>query len=416
MRIMSRIVNQPEIYPAYWCVHKSIMMESMPIASRLAVPFALCASLLLPLTLMAKPAKGKFLMYVGTYTKDKSKGIYAYQFDAATGDVKELGLAAEVDNPSFVAIHPNGRNLYAVSESSSIAAKRDGFVTAYTIDKQSGKLTKINDVLSGGGGPCHLVVDKTGKTLLVANYGTGSVASFPINADGSLKPAATIDQHKGSSVDKQRQAGPHAHSVNLSKDNRFLIVGDLGLDQVMVYKLNAMNGTIAANDPPFTKMAPGSGPRHFSFHPSGKYGYVINEMALTVTAFQWNAKLGTLKEIQTISTLPKDADRTGASTAEVLVHPSGKWLYGSNRGHNTIALFNINQADGTLTAVDHTSTQGKVPRNFRIDPTGNYLFAANQNSDNIVMFRIDQTNGKLTPTGKQLEVGAPVSIRFLALK
>lgn len=395
---------------------KSIMMDSMPIASRLAVPFALCASLLLPLIVTAKPAKGKFLMYVGTYTKDKSKGIYAYQFDAATGDVKELGLAAEVDNPSFVAIHPNGRNLYAVSESSSIEAKRDGFVTAYTIDKQSGKLTKINDVLSGGGGPCHLVVDNTGKTLLVANYGTGSVASFPINADGSLKPAATIDQHKGSSVDKQRQAGPHAHSVNLSKDNRFLIVGDLGLDQVMVYKLNAMNGTIAANDPPFTKMAPGSGPRHFSFHPSGKYGYVINEMALTVTAFQWNAKLGTLKEIQTISTLPKDADRTGASTAEVLVHPSGKWLYGSNRGHNTIALFSINPMDGTLTAVDHTSTQGKVPRNFRIDPTGNYLFAANQNSDNIVMFRIDQTNGKLTPMGKQLEVGAPVSIRFLALK
>ncbi len=391
-------------------------MEAMPTVLCKVLPLALCASFLLPVTIFAAPAKGKFLVYVGTYTKDKSKGIYAYHFDAATGDLKELGLAAAVDNPSFVTIHPNGKNLYAVSESSSVPEKRSGFVTAFTIDKVSGKLTKLNDVPAGGGGPCHLVVDKTGKTLLVANYGTGSVASFPINADGSLKPAATIDQHKGSSVDKQRQGGPHAHSVNLSKDNRFLVVGDLGLDQVMVYKLDAANSTITANDPPFTKVAPGSGPRHFNFHPSGKYGYVINEMALTVTAFQWEAKKGVLKEIQTISTLPSDADRKGASTAEVLVHPSGKWLYGSNRGHNTIALFNINQADGKLTAVDHTSSQGKVPRNFRIDPTGNYLFAGNQNTDNMVLFRIDQTNGKLTPMGKQVEVGAPVSIRFLELK
>ena len=391
-------------------------MEAMPTVLRKVLPLALCASFLLPVTIFAAPAKGKFLVYVGTYTKDKSKGIYAYHFDAATGDLKELGLVAEVDNPSFVTIHPNGKNLYAVSESSSVAEKRSGFVTAFTIDKVSGKLTKLNDVPAGGGGPCHLVVDKTGKTLLVANYGTGSVASFPINSDGSLKPAATIDQHKGSSVDKQRQGGPHAHSVNLSKDNRFLVVGDLGLDQVMVYKLDAANSTITANDPPFTKVAPGSGPRHFNFHPSGKYGYVINEMALTVTAFQWEAKKGVLKEIQTISTLPADADRKGASTAEVLVHPSGKWLYGSNRGHNTIALFNIDQADGKLTAVDHTSSQGKVPRNFRIDPTGNYLFAGNQNTDNMVLFRIDQANGKLTPMGKQVEVGAPVSIRFLELK
>lgn len=391
-------------------------MEAMPTVLRKVLPLALCASFLLPVTIFAAPAKGKFLVYVGTYTKDKSKGIYAYHFDAATGDLKELGLAAAVDNPSFVTIHPNGKNLYAVSESSSVAEKRSGFVTAFTIDKVSGKLTKLNDVPSGGGGPCHLVVDKTGKTLLVANYGTGSVASFPINTDGSLKPAASIDQHEGSSVDKQRQGGPHAHSVNLSKDNRFLVVGDLGLDQVMVYKLDAANSTITANDPPFTKVAPGSGPRHFNFHPSGKYGYVINEMALTVTAFQWEAKKGVLKEIQTISTLPADADRKGASTAEVLVHPSGKWLYGSNRGHNTIALFNINQADGKLTAVDHTSSQGKIPRNFRIDPTGNYLFAGNQNTDNMVLFRIDQANGKLTPMGKQVEIGAPVSIRFLELK
>jgi 6-phosphogluconolactonase len=225
-----------------------------------------------------------------------------------------------------------------------------------------------------------------------------------------------VIQHTGSGADKQRQAGPHAHSVNVSKDNRFVIVGDLGLDEVKVYKLNAAMGTMTPNDPPFAKVAPASGPRHFNFHPNGKYGYVINEMALTVTAFKWDAKKGILKELQTISTLPEGADRKGASTAEILVHPSGKWLYGSNRGHDTIALFNINQADGKLTAVSHTSSQGKVPRNFRIDPTGNYLFAGNQNTNNMVLYRIDQTNGKLTPMGKQVEVGAPVSIRFLALK
>ena len=395
---------------------KTSMIKAMSnVTRRHAVAAFFGANSFLPALLSAAPAKGKFVVYVGTYTRGKSKGIYAYHFDAATGDIKELGLAAEVDNPSFVNLHPNGKFLYAVSESSPAAEKRDGFVTAYSIDTKSGKLTKLNDVLSGGGGPCHLVVDKTGKTLLVANYGTGSVASFPINADGSLKPAATVDQHKGSSMDEARQKGPHAHSVNLSKDNKFLVVGDLGLDQVMIYKLNAAAGTITANDPPYAKVAPGSGPRHFSFHPSGKFGYVINEMNLTVTAFNWNAGKGTLTEMQTIATLPEGAERKGASTAEILVHPSGKWLYGSNRGHDTIAQFNI-AADGKLTAAGHTPTQGQIPRNFRIDPTGNYLFAANQNSDNIVLFRIDQTNGKLTPTGKQIMVGAPVSIRFLAVK
>ena len=388
----------------------------MRITRRSLFPLALSASALMPETTQAKPAKGKFLVYVGTYTRSKSKGIYAYQFDAATGELKDLGLAAAVDNPSFVNLHPSGKYLYAVSESSAAPGKRDGFVTAYSIDRATGKLTPLNDVPSGGGGPCHLVVDKTGKALLVANYGTGSVASFPINANGSLKPAASVMQHKGSSVDRQRQTGPHAHSVNISKDNRFVIVGDLGLDQVMVYKLNAAAGTIAPNEPPFAKVAPGSGPRHFNFHPNGKYGYVINEMLLTVTAFQWDAKKGVLKEMQTISTLPEGANRAGASTAEVLVHPSGKWLYGSNRGHNTIALFSINQTDGKLTAVDHVSSQGRTPRNFRIDPTGNYLFAGNQDTDNMVLYRIDQATGKLTPMGKQVEVGAPVSIRFLALK
>ena len=230
-----------------------------------------------------------------------------------------------------------------------------------------------------------------------------------------MEAAAYVDQHKGASGDKSRQGAPHAHTVNWAKDNKFLVVGDLGLDQVMVYKLNAAAGTITPNDPPFAKVAPGSGPRHFNFHPSGKYGYVINEMLLTVTAFNWDAKKGVLKEIQTISTLPEGADRKGASTAEVLVHPSGKWLDGSNRCHDSIAEFNI-AADGKLTAVGHTPSGGKIPRNFRIDPTGNFLLAAHQNSDNIVLFRIDQNNGKLTPTGKQVMVGAPVSIRFLAVK
>ena len=371
---------------------------------RMTAAKLMMAALIAPLAFGAN-----YLMYVGTYTNGKSKGIYAFRFDSASGQATPLGLAAETANPSFITIHPNRKYLYAVGEMDG------GAVHAYAVDTATGKLKLLNTVGSQGAGPCHLNVDSTGRNLLVVNYNSGSTAVFPIAEDGSLKAASSTVQHKGSSANPQRQSGPHAHSVNLSPDNRFAIVADLGLDEVKVYKFDAAAGTITPNEPPAAKVKPGSGPRHFSFHPNGKRAYVINEMGLAITAFKWNAKNGVLTETQTISTLPPDftGSKAGFSTAEVLVHPSGKFVYGSNRGHNTIAVFRV-QGD-KLAYVENVDTQGKTPRNFRIDPSGQFLLAENQGSDSIVIFKIDQKTGKLTPTGQKLDVGAPVAIRFLAL-
>jgi 6-phosphogluconolactonase len=368
-----------------------------------ALRFAL-AALMAPLAFGAN-----FLMYVGTYTNGSSKGIYAYRFDSATGQTSPLGLAAEATNPSFVAIHPNRKYLYAVAEN------QGGAVNAYSVDTATGKLKLINSVGSQGSGPCHLNVDKTGRNLLVVNYNSGSAAVFPLGEDGSLKQASSVVQHKGSSTDAQRQTGPHAHSVNLSPDNRFAIVADLGLDEVKVYKFDAAAGKIEPNSPPAAKVKPGGGPRHFSFHPNGKQAYVINEMGMAITAFKYDAKKGILTETQTISTLPPDfsGSNQGNSTAEVVSHPSGKFVYGSNRGHNSISVFRVKGKK--LAYVENVSTQGKTPRNFVIDPSGQFLLAENQGSDSIVVFKIDPKTGKLTPTGQKIEVGAPVCIRFLAL-
>lgn len=345
------------------------------------------------------------LVYVGTYTNDKSKGIYAFRLK--DGTLEPLGLVAELKNPSFVAIHPNKKFLYAVTE------QETGMVAAFRIDPVTAKLTPLNQSSSKGDGPCHLVVDKTGRNVLVANYGGGSIASIPIKADGSLGPATASIQHRGNSVNPRRQEKPHAHSVNLSADNKILVVADLGLDQVLLYKFDAAKGTLAPANPPFTKVAAGSGPRHFAFHPSGKYAFVINELASTITAFQYG-KAGTLTEYQTISTLP-DGYKGDTSTAEIVVHPSGRFVYGSNRGHNSIALFRVGP-DGRLTAAGHTPTGGQIPRNFAIDPEGKILIAGNQNSDSMVSFRINQATGDLTPAGQTFEVGAPVCFRYMTLK
>jgi 6-phosphogluconolactonase len=364
--------------------------------------------------LLAGSLWGQYLMYVGTYTGPESKGIYAYRFDARTGEVTPLGLAGEAKNPSFLAIHPNRKFLYAVGESADGGAW-GGSVSAFSLDRATGKLTFLNSASSGGKGPCHLVVDKTGRNLVVANYGSGASAVVPIKADGRLgEPSSTI-QHSGSSVDRARQQGPHAHSANLSPDNRFAFVADLGLDKVLVYKFDAAKGVITPNAPPFATVAPGSGPRHFAFHPSGKFAYVINEMGSTMTAFAYDAAGGVLTSLQTISTLPEGF--SGKSyCAEVVAHPSGKFLYGSNRGHNSISVFAIDPVKGTLTAVEQTLTGGKWPRNFNIDPTGAYLFAANEQSNDIFLFRIDPATGRLKPTGKRLDVGKPVCIKFVRVK
>jgi 6-phosphogluconolactonase len=381
---------------------------------------ALLASLLLsPLPLSpllgAAQGKGDYLVYVGTNTGGKkSQGIYVCRLHAATGQVTPLGLAAETVNPSFLAAHPNHRFLYAVSEVAG-GGPNGGAVAAFTIDSQTGKLTLLNKVSSKGSGPAHVSVDKTGKTVFVANYNSGSVAALPIKEDGSLGEASAFVQHTGSGANPKRQEGPHAHWIGPSPDNRFVLACDLGLDEVLVYRFDAAKGTLTPNDPPFGKAPPGAGPRHFAFHPSGRFGYVINEMASSVTAFAFDASRGSLTPLQTISTLPQDFTGNN-SGAELEMHPSGKFLYGSNRGHNSIAVFAVDARKGTLTPVEQASTQGKVPRGFGIDPTGSYLFAGNQNSDNVVVFRIDSKTGRLTPAGQTFEVGAPVNVIFVATR
>ncbi len=356
----------------------------------------------------------KLRVYIGTYTGANSKGIYLSQLDLKTGELSEPQLAAEIENPSFLAIHPSRRYLYAVGELSNFNGQKGGAVSAFAIDEKTGRLTLLNQQSSGGGGPCHVVVDQPGKHVLTANYGGGSVCVLPIDGDGRLGSATAFVQHEGSGANPQRQDRPHAHSINLDAANRFAVAADLGLDKVLVYRFDAQKGTLAPNDPPFAAVAAGAGPRHFAFHPNGRNAYVINEIHLTVTAFAYDAEHGVLKEIQTLSTIPAGTDTKGLSTAEVVVHPSGKFLYGSNRGHDTIAIFTIDQDTGKLTAVGHEPTGGKTPRNFAVDPTGTFLLAENQASGTIVVFRIDPKTGELDPTGDTIEVPSPVCVRMLA--
>lgn len=357
-------------------------------------------------------------VYVGTYTRKESKGIYTLTLDLKTGKTSSPEVAAELVNPSFVAISPSGKFLYAVNEVADFPGangRKAGGVTGFAIDPKSGSLTKINSQLSGGTGPCHLSVDHAEKCVVVANYGSGSVASLPINGSGALKPAASEIQHAGSSVNPRRQQGPHAHSANIDAGNRFAVVADLGLDKLLVYKLNADQGTLVANDPPSVSTIPGGGPRHLSFHPNGKFAYANNEILLSVTAYRFDPETGAFTPLMTQPTVPEGTPLEGNSTAETLVHPSGKFLYVSNRGPNTIAIFSI-QDDGTLQPIGYESTQGEIPRGFGIDPTGQYLLAANQNSDTVVVFKIDQSTGQLTPTGTVLKIPTPVCVRMLPVQ
>jgi 6-phosphogluconolactonase len=376
---------------------------------------SLVAAALACLPPAAVAAKGEFIAYIGTYTRQNSKGIYAWRFDAATGKLTSIGLVGETSNPSFLAISPNHRFLYAVNENNTFEGQPGGSVSAFSIDAATGQLKALNQVSTGGPGPCHVSLDKTGKWLFVANYGGGSVAAFPVHDDGSLGKASTFVQHTGSSVDPQRQRKPFGHSANPSPDGRFVLVADLGLDEVLTYPLDKVKGMLTPADP-IAKIQPGSGPRHLAFDPKGKFAYLASEMAATVTAFSYDPAKGGLTQLQTISMLPADFKGTKGA-AEIAVHPSGKFLYASNRGSSdTIAIFSIDAAKGTLTAVDYVPTGGKNPRNFAIDPTGQYLFAANQDSANVVVFRIDLKTGKLTPTGDRLDVAFPVCVTFLPAK
>lgn len=358
-------------------------------------------------------ASGELRVYIGTYTGPKSKGIYLARLDLKTGALSAPALVAETPNPSFLALHPTRDLLYAVNEVDSFQGKPTGSVSAFAVDRAAGRLSPLNQQASGGRGPAHITVDPLGVAVLVANYGGGSVAALPIEQDGSLRPPSSVIQHSGSSVNPSRQKEPHAHSVTLDAGGRRAYVADLGIDKVMLYAFDPAKGLLTPNDPPSVSLAPGSGPRHFAIHPSGRFAYAINELALTVTAFARSAANGALTTVQTISTLPAGtAPNPAFSTAEVQVHPSGKFVYGSNRGHDSITVFSIDEGTGRLTFVENEPTQGSTPRAFGIDPTGEYLLAANQRSDSIVAFRIDVATGALTPAGVTVEVGAPVCIKF----
>ncbi len=369
-----------------------------------------------------KPASssGQYIFYVGTYTGNEtnSKGIYAFRYDASTAQFTSLGLAAETTNPSWVTLDPNGRFLYAVNELPNYQGPNSGGVSAFSVDRSNGnqatgKLTFLNEVPTRGADPCYVIVDRTGKYVLVANYTGGSNAVFPILADGKLGDASAFIQHTGHGPNAERQEGPHAHSIDLSPDNRFAFADDLGLDELLTYKFDATKGTLTPSEPPFAKVDPGAGPRHFALHPNGKFAYVISEIEGSVTVFSANLKAGTFQRLQMISTLPKDYKGT-IEDAEIQVHPSGKFLYASNRGDaSSIAVFAIDPTKGTLTTIEITPTQGKTPRSFAIDPTGRFLLAANEGSNNIVVFRIDAKTGRLTPTGQVLDVPSPVCIKFL---
>jgi 6-phosphogluconolactonase len=361
------------------------------------------------LAVLSKVSAESLPVYFGTYTwgDNSSRGIYRSVLDLETGNLSDPVLVAEARNPSFLEIHPNRKFLYAVSEAGGA-----GSVSAYAIDTDAGDLELLNQQPSGGAGPCHVSIDHAGRNLLVANYGSGSASVIPIEPDGRLGEPTGFVQHEGSSVNPNRQKEPHAHSINVSPDDRFAFVADLGIDRIMIYRLDLEKGTIVANSPPFARVKPGAGPRHFVFHPNGKYAYVINELDCTVAAFAYESASGALREIQTVTTLPKDF-RGFNTCAEVRVHPSGKFLYGSNRGHDSIAVYRVDLADGTLTFVEHETADIKTPRNFNIDPMGKFCLVANQDSDSVVVFRIDQETGALEPTGHKTSIAKPVCVRFL---
>lgn len=357
----------------------------------------------------ASGASHEELVYIGTYTHAQSKGIYVGRFDERTGKLSALELAAKTANPSFLAVSPNGRYLYAVNELDSFEGKKSGAVSAFAIDP-GGKLDFLNQAATRGGAPAYVSLDKSGRYVLIANYNGGNIIVFPVEKNGSLGAATAFVQDKGHSVNPIRQTKPYAHSINVSPDNRFAIVADLGLDKVEVFRFQ--QGKLTPNDPPYATVKPGSGPRHFVFSPDGKFVYVESEMGSTLTVFTYDAARGVLGRVQTISSLPPDFK--GKSTgAEVQILPSGRFLYASNRGNDTIAVFAVNRPTGMLKPVEYVPSGGKTPRMFALDPSGHFLIAAHQDSNNIVIFRINQATGKLTPTGQQVDLSMPVCVVFV---
>lgn len=366
---------------------------------------ACAASLAAPAALAApKP----LWLYIGAYTGAMNKGITVAKFDPATGAISDMSLAAETPNPTFLELHPNGKWLYSICEIGNYEGKKAGALCAWSIDRPTGRLTSINKVSTRGAGPCHVNLDHKGRTAMIANYGSGSVASFRIQPDGSLSEAVSFFQHEGGGPVKGRQEGPHAHAINPSPDNKFAVACDLGADEVRIYRIVESTGGLEPHKA--VKLAPGSGPRHFAWHPGGRYGYAVNELNSTVTAMMYSR--GELEEIHSVSTLPEGFKGVNYP-AEVRMHPSGRWLYASNRGEDSIAAFSVDAKTGKLAPLGNTPTQGVQPRNFYIEPSGKWLLAANQKTNNVIVFEVDSRTGKLINTGKGITVGQPVCLRTL---
>lgn len=355
----------------------------------------------------------KSVLYVGTYTlgttSGKSEGIYGYHMDSAGALTRFTSIKSV--NPSFLTIDRSKRFLYAVNEVGEFMQKPGGAVSAFAIDPVTRNLRLLNEQATNGADPCHLSVDNRKGTLLVANYTGGNVSVFPLRSDGTLGMVAEVKQHEGSGP-KEQQKGPHAHCIIFDRSERHALAADLGIDKVMIYRFDRASGKLSPAKQPFAELKAGAGPRHLSLHPTGKFLYVINELDSTMTAFKYNEREGTLTAIETVSTLPSDFSGT-SYCADVHVSPSGKFLYGSNRGHNSIVIFQIDQRTGKLTLVEHVSTEGNWPRNFTIDPSGAFLLVANQRSDNVVVFSIDPGSGRLKPTGVNEAIPSPVCLRFL---
>lgn len=351
-----------------------------------------------------------FTMYVGTYTSGKSEGIYGYQMPSPVGIGVSRFTSTKSVNPSFLAIDESKQYLYAVNEVGEYAGKTGGGVSAFKIDNR-GNLRLLNEQATLGADPCYVTIDRKRRNLLVANYTGGSVTVLPIRRDGTLNMATDVKQHEGLGP-KEQQKGPHAHCVILDRSERHALVADLGIDKVMIYRFDSAKGKLTPNNPPFAELQAGAGPRHLAFHPNGKFLYVICELDSTIAAFNYNERYGALEHIETGSTLP--ADFSGVSyCADVHISSSGQFLYGSNRGHNSIVVFEIDQRSGKLKLVQHVSTQGDWPRNFALDPIGYNLWVANQRSDNIVGFSIDRQTGSLQPLNVVEEIPSPVCLKFL---
>ena len=390
-------------------------MPALLRATGLAGTIRTAMAVLLALGWAAAPLgqpRGGMLVYVGTYTGGKSKGIHAFRFDPSTGALTTIGLVAETPSPSWLAVHPSGRFLFAANETSAFDAAGSGAVSAFTIDRATGALTTINSQASRGADPCHLTVDRAGARLLVANYTGGNLAVLPIGPDGRLGQASQVVPHRGSSVNASRQTRPHAHSIDFDVSHRFAVSADLGADRLFVYRYDPQGGTLSAGLHPSIAATPGAGPRHVAFHPGGRLAFAINELSSTITTYGWDATRGALRTLATVSTLPAAARRRDNSTAEIRVHPGGRFVYGSNRGHDSIAVFRVGDS-GVLTLVEHEPTRGKTPRSFTIDPSGRWLVAANQGTDTLAVFAIDAATGALSPVGPLAPVGSPVSVVFV---